>query len=130
MPRSFARMMQSFRHLGANKKDIIRVGKWANLQDVKIHRQRFAVKCSIRFARRQFLSLIVGAIRVLFHKFDWENHWVVIAADAAMTPDFWAERRGYFNSVDFDAAARSIETLAGMADLIVPGHDNYFLVRS
>ena len=57
-------------------------------------------------------------------KFSCEGYRVVIAGDAAMTRDFWAERKGYFNCVDFDAASRSIERLAGMADLVIPGHDN------
>lgn len=60
-------------------------------------------------------------------RFDWEGFSVVIAADAAMTRDFWNDRRGYFNSADFDLAARSMEELAQIADIIVPGHDNYFL---
>ncbi len=60
--------------------------------------------------------------------FDWHGYRVLIAADAAMTPDFWANRQGYFNSVDFDAAARTIEMLSNTADIVVPGHDNYFLV--
>lgn len=60
-------------------------------------------------------------------RFDWKGRSVVVAGDAAVTADFWAERRGYFNSVDFDEAARSMERLAGIADIVVPGHDNYFL---
>ena len=60
-------------------------------------------------------------------RFDWEGRSVVIAADAAMTRDFWNDKRGYFNSADFDLAARSIEQLALSADIVVPGHDNYFL---
>jgi hypothetical protein len=44
-----------------------------------------------------------------------------------MTRDFWRERQGYFNSADFALAAQSIEKLAQTGDLIVPGHDNYFL---
>jgi len=54
---------------------------------------------------------------------------VVVAGDAVMTRDFWRERRGYFNSVDFDLAARTMEELAACADIIVPGHDNCFPVR-
>ncbi len=61
-------------------------------------------------------------------RFDCEGRSVVIAADAVMTRDFWNDRRGYFNSADFDLAARSIEALAAIADIVVPGHDNYFLV--
>ena len=60
-------------------------------------------------------------------RFDCEGRSVVIAADAAMTRDFWNDRRGYFNSADFDLATRSLETLSRMADIVVPGHDNYFL---
>ena len=62
-------------------------------------------------------------------RFDWEGQSVVIAADAAMTRDFFKDRRGYFNSVDFEAAARTIDETAKIADIIVPSHDNYFLVR-
>jgi glyoxylase-like metal-dependent hydrolase (beta-lactamase superfamily II) len=83
-------------------------------------------------------ELLMGEMEVLhtpghtFHhyslRFDWEGRSVVIAADAAVTRDYWQERRGYFNSEDFEAAATTIDRLAGIADLIVPGHDNYFAV--
>jgi glyoxylase-like metal-dependent hydrolase (beta-lactamase superfamily II) len=62
-------------------------------------------------------------------RFDCEGLCVVIAGDAAMTRDFWRQRQGYSNSADFELAARSIEELAAIADLIIPGHDNYFLNR-
>src|SRR5579872_1274149 len=45
-------------------------------------------------------------------RFDCDGRSIVIAADAAMTRDFWNDRRGYFNSVDFALAAESIERLA------------------
>ena len=61
-------------------------------------------------------------------RFGCDGRSVVIAADAAMNRDFWNDRRGYFNSADFALAASSIETLAKIADIVVPGHDNYFLV--
>lgn len=60
-------------------------------------------------------------------RFDCDSLAVVVAADAAMNRDFWNERQGYFNSSDFEQATRTIETLAGIADVIIPGHDNYFL---
>jgi glyoxylase-like metal-dependent hydrolase (beta-lactamase superfamily II) len=63
-------------------------------------------------------------------RFDCDGLSVVIAADAAMTRDFWRDRRGYFNSVDFDLASQTIEKLAALADIVVPGHDNYFLVSA
>jgi glyoxylase-like metal-dependent hydrolase (beta-lactamase superfamily II) len=52
---------------------------------------------------------------------------VVVAGDAVATRDFWRERRGYFNCADFDLSARSRDKIAGLADIVVPGHDNYFL---
>jgi len=62
-------------------------------------------------------------------RFDCDGVSVVIAADAAMNRDFWNDRRGYFNSADFGLATQSIEMLARIADIVVPGHDNYFAVR-
>jgi glyoxylase-like metal-dependent hydrolase (beta-lactamase superfamily II) len=62
-------------------------------------------------------------------RFDCDGLSVVIAADAAMTRDFWNDRQGYFNSADFALAANTIEALANVADIVVPGHDNYFLNR-
>jgi glyoxylase-like metal-dependent hydrolase (beta-lactamase superfamily II) len=60
-------------------------------------------------------------------RFDCEGRSVVIAGDAVATRDFWRERRGYFNCVDFDLSARSMDKIAGLADLVVPGHDNFIL---
>jgi glyoxylase-like metal-dependent hydrolase (beta-lactamase superfamily II) len=60
-------------------------------------------------------------------RFDCEGMSVVIAGDAVATRDFWRERRGYFNCVDFELAAKSMDKIAGLADIVVPGHDNYFL---
>lgn len=62
-------------------------------------------------------------------RFDCDGDSVVIAADAAVTRDFWQERRGYFNSEDFAAATQTIDMLATLADVVVPGHDNYFHTR-
>ncbi|MEZ4680930.1 MAG: hypothetical protein R2932_42635 [Caldilineaceae bacterium] len=61
-------------------------------------------------------------------RFDCEGRSVVIAADAAVTRDYWNDRQGYFNSEDFAAASASMETLAAV-NVIVPGHDNYFWVK-
>ena len=52
---------------------------------------------------------------------------IVIAGDSVATRDFFRERRGYFNAVDFELSARTMDNLAAIADIIVPGHDNYFL---
>jgi len=62
-------------------------------------------------------------------RFDCQGYRVVIAADAAMNRDFWNDRRGYFNTEDPQAAVASMERLARLADIIVPGHDNYYLVN-
>jgi glyoxylase-like metal-dependent hydrolase (beta-lactamase superfamily II) len=59
-------------------------------------------------------------------RFDCDGLSVVVAGDAGATLDFWRERRGYFNCVDFDLSAKTMDKIAGLADLVVPGHDNYF----
>jgi len=59
--------------------------------------------------------------------FECEGLTVAVAGDAVMTREFWEHRQGYWNSWDFELAARTMDELAGMADIIVPGHDNYFL---
>ncbi|HVX42390.1 MAG TPA: MBL fold metallo-hydrolase [Mycobacteriales bacterium] len=53
---------------------------------------------------------------------------VVVTGDGVMTADFFAKRDVYFNSVDAEEAVRSIDRIAEHADIVVPGHDNYFLV--
>ena len=61
--------------------------------------------------------------------FESEGMRVVVAGDAVMTRDFFRERDYYFNTADPEAAVRSIEEIAATADVIVPGHDNYFINR-
>jgi glyoxylase-like metal-dependent hydrolase (beta-lactamase superfamily II) len=63
-------------------------------------------------------------------RFDCAGLSVVIAGDAVATQDFFRERRAYFNAIDFELSSRTMDKLAAVADLIVPGHDNYFLVES
>ena len=60
-------------------------------------------------------------------RFDCHGYSVVIAGDAVATRDFWRERRGYYNCVDVELSAKSMDRIAAVADLVVPGHDNYFL---
>lgn len=62
-------------------------------------------------------------------RFDWAGYSVVIAGDAAVTSDYWNDRCGAIYATDFAAATQSMERLAMIADIIVPGHDNYFLVK-
>ena len=59
--------------------------------------------------------------------FDSVDGRVCICGDAVMTRDFFNSRLGYYNSVDFDASSASIEKMAKLADIVVPGHSNYFL---
>jgi glyoxylase-like metal-dependent hydrolase (beta-lactamase superfamily II) len=61
--------------------------------------------------------------------FESEGLRVAVAGDAAMTRDFFWHRDYYFNTVEPEAAVTSIETIAHAADVVVPGHDNYFLNR-
>ncbi len=60
-------------------------------------------------------------------RFACEGLSVVVAGDAVPTRDFWRERRGYYNCVDFELSAKTMDWIAGFADVVVPGHDNYFL---
>jgi len=60
-------------------------------------------------------------------RFDCEGLSIVIAGDAVPTRDFFRDRRGYFNAVDFEMSARTMDRLSALADIIVPGHDNHFL---
>jgi glyoxylase-like metal-dependent hydrolase (beta-lactamase superfamily II) len=60
-------------------------------------------------------------------RFDCDGLSIVAAGDAVATRDFFRERRGYFNAVDFELSARTMDKLATVADIIIPGHDNYFL---
>jgi glyoxylase-like metal-dependent hydrolase (beta-lactamase superfamily II) len=60
-------------------------------------------------------------------RFDCDGLSVVVAGDAVATRDFWGDRRGYFNCVDFNVSAKSMNMIADLADIVVPGHDNFFL---
>ncbi len=62
-------------------------------------------------------------------RLDCDGLSVVVAGDAVPTRDFWRERRGYFNAVDFELSAQTMDNISLVADIVVPGHDNYFLSR-
>lgn len=62
-------------------------------------------------------------------RFDCDSRSVVAAGDSVATRDFWRERRSYYNAVDPDLASRTMEKLAAIASVIIPGHDNYFSIR-
>ena len=59
--------------------------------------------------------------------FDDRDGWrVVIASDAVMTRDFFDAAAGSCDADDRDQARATIERLHGLADIILPGHDNVF----
>ena len=47
-------------------------------------------------------------------RFDCDGLSIVVAGDAVATRDFFRERRGYFNAVDFELSARTMDHLAVM----------------
>jgi len=61
-------------------------------------------------------------------RFDCDGRSVVAAGDSVATRDFWRERRSYYNAVDPALAAKTMEKMAAIANVIIPGHDNYFLL--
>lgn len=60
-------------------------------------------------------------------RFDFNGMSVVVAGDSVATKDFWKERRAYYNVMDAEESKRSMEKIHLMADIIVPGHDNFFV---
>ena len=62
-------------------------------------------------------------------RFDCDGLSVVVTGDAVMTRDFWRDRRGFFNSVDIELAGQTIEAIAKIADVVVPGHDDWFVAE-
>jgi glyoxylase-like metal-dependent hydrolase (beta-lactamase superfamily II) len=61
-------------------------------------------------------------------RFDCAGRSIVAAGDSVATHDFWRERRSYYNAVDAELAAKTMDQLASVAGIIIPGHDNYFSV--
>lgn len=59
--------------------------------------------------------------------FDCNGLRIVIAADSVMTKDFFRDKMGYFRSVDLKLSTETINKIIDIADIIVPGHDNYIL---
>ena len=61
-------------------------------------------------------------------RFDCAGRSIVVAGDSVATQDFWRERKSYYNAIDPALAARTMDQLARLAGIIIPGHDNYFSV--
>ena len=60
-------------------------------------------------------------------RFDYRGLSVFVAGDAIATKDFWDEGRIYFKALDVDVAKQSMRKIASISDIVVPGHDNYFI---
>lgn len=104
---------------GTKGKKNSRIKRWDIVTIGNLSRNRYWGESDARAVRSAICTctLITG-----------EGLSVVIAGDAVATRDFWNERRSYFNAVDPEVAARTMDRIASMADIVVPGHDNYFLV--
>jgi glyoxylase-like metal-dependent hydrolase (beta-lactamase superfamily II) len=61
-------------------------------------------------------------------RFDCEGQSVVVAGDSVATRDFWRERRSFYNAIDPALGAKTMDRIATLAKVVVPGHDNYFFV--
>ena len=61
-------------------------------------------------------------------RFDCDGLSVVIAGDAVATVDFFRDRRPFYNAVNVERSKGTMDELSRIADVIVPGHDNYLLV--
>lgn len=62
-------------------------------------------------------------------RFDYRGISVFVAGDAVATKDFWDEGRMYFKALDVEESLRSYKKIASLSDIVVPGHDNYFVCR-
>lgn len=60
-------------------------------------------------------------------RFDYHGLSVFVCGDSVATRDFWDEGRVYFKALDMEMSHRSMKKIAAIADVIVPGHDNYFI---
>ncbi|MGA3267211.1 MAG: MBL fold metallo-hydrolase [Verrucomicrobiota bacterium] len=60
-------------------------------------------------------------------RFDCDGFSVVAAGDATATRDFFRDRRNFYNATDPKQGVATMNKLAELADLIIPGHDNYFV---
>ena len=60
-------------------------------------------------------------------RFDCDGLSVIVAGDAVATRDFFRDRRPFFNAADVEQSKKTMDAMAAAGDVIVPGHDNYFL---
>ncbi|MBK9389026.1 MAG: MBL fold metallo-hydrolase [Bacteroidetes bacterium] len=60
-------------------------------------------------------------------RFDFNGYSVVITGDAVATKDYWDGGQMYYNVIDMEESKKTHSMIRSIADIIVPGHDNYFL---
>ena len=60
-------------------------------------------------------------------RFDFKGLSIFVAGDAVATKDFWDEGETYYNAIDPQEAKQSMKKIASISNIVVPGHDNYFL---
>jgi glyoxylase-like metal-dependent hydrolase (beta-lactamase superfamily II) len=63
-------------------------------------------------------------------RFDCDGLSVIAAGDAIATHDFFRDRKNFYNAVDSKQGIATMNKIAELADLIIPGHDNYFVSDS
>lgn len=55
---------------------------------------------------------------------------ILVCGDAVMGFEYFQAKQGYFYSYSLEKCADSIEKAAELADIIIPGHGNYFSVKA
>jgi len=60
-------------------------------------------------------------------RFDYKGLSVFAAGDSVATKDFWDEGIMYFKALDMEESKRSMKKIASISNIVIPGHDNYFL---
>jgi len=60
-------------------------------------------------------------------RFNHNGYSVVVTGDAVATKDYWDGGQMYYNVIDMEESKKTLSMISSIADIIVPGHDNYFL---
>lgn len=60
-------------------------------------------------------------------RFHHNGYSVVVTGDAVATRDYWDGGQMYYNVNNMEEAKKTLSMINSIADIIVPGHDNYFL---
>jgi glyoxylase-like metal-dependent hydrolase (beta-lactamase superfamily II) len=63
-------------------------------------------------------------------RFDCDGLSIIAAGDAIATHDFFRDRQNFYNAADPKQGVATMKKIAELADLIIPGHDNYFVSDS